>query len=313
MKYTKEIIGRDHLFFFNIKCSILYLLTNYKIVNNFGGNWTYQKIRIIEDYAKAYLEIMKSRPYWRLLYFDGFAGSGEIRIDGPIDSTVIEGAAKKIVSIKEPKMFDTCYFVELDQRKANSLRESLHQIRQSGVFVVEDDCNNKLQDMARFLKSDKGKKHKVLAFIDPCGMEVNWSSISCLKGLAVDMWLLIPTGIGVNRLLKNDHIISESWWAKLESFYGLSRDLLDNEFYNYTKVVTLFGEEEVVRKNSKILQRIEETYINRLKEVFSFVSKPYILKNMNNSVMFHFVLASNNIAAVKIANDIINKTNSINV
>lgn len=76
--------------------------------NNFGGNWTYRKVKIIEDYAKAYLQIMKNRPYWRLLYFDGFAGSGEISIDGPLDSKVIEGAAKKIVAIKEPKMFDIC-------------------------------------------------------------------------------------------------------------------------------------------------------------------------------------------------------------
>src|SRR5690606_1129172 len=111
-----------------------------KSMNSFGGNWTYQKIKIIEDYAKAYLHIMKKHSYWKLLYFDGFAGSGEIRIDGPLDSRIIEGAAKKIVAIKEPKMFDTCYFVELDKRKAKHLRESVTLIRKSGVFVVEEDC-----------------------------------------------------------------------------------------------------------------------------------------------------------------------------
>lgn len=104
-------------------------LINQVIMNNFGGNWTYKKIKIIEDYAKAYLQIMKDRPYWKLLYFDGFAGSGEIRIDGSLDSNVIDGAAKKIVALKEPKMFDICYFVELDKQKAKNLQDSLHQIR----------------------------------------------------------------------------------------------------------------------------------------------------------------------------------------
>lgn len=279
-------------------------------MNNFGGNWTYQKIKIIEDYAKAYLEIMKNRPYWKLLYFDGFAGSGEIRIDGPLDSKVIEGAAKKIVAIKEPKMFDLCYFVEFDKQKARNLQASLHQIRKAGVVVVEDDCNRKLQDMAGFLKSKKGKNHKVLAFIDPCGMEVDWESIACLEGLPIDMWLLVPTGIGVNRLLKKDHQISEAWWAKLEAFYGLSRQMLDHDFYDHTRVQTLFGEEVVVQKRSKAILTIESTYMKRLNQVFKYVSKPYVLRNKNKSIMFHFVLASNNQVAVNIANDIVNKINT---
>ncbi len=279
-------------------------------MNNFGGNWTYQKIRIIEDYAKAYLQIMKEHPYWKLLYFDGFAGSGEIRIDGPLDSEVIEGAAKRIVAIKEPKMFDTCYFVELDQRKANSLRASLYQIRDAGVFVVEADCNKKLHDMALFLRSTEGRKHKVLAFIDPCGMEVNWDSIAALKGLAIDMWLLVPTGIGVNRLLMKNHQIPDEWWGKLEAFYGLPRNLLDNAFYNTSTINTLFGPETSVQKVPQALKKIESIYTERLKEVFKYVSHPYVMKNANKSVMFHFVLASNNQTAIKIANEIVDKINN---
>lgn len=274
-------------------------------MNNFGGNWTYQKIKIIEDYAKAYLEIMKNRPYWKLLYFDGFAGSGEIRIDGSLDSRIIEGAARKIVSIKEPKMFDICYFVELNKQKAKNLQDSVHQIRKAGVYVVEGDCNRKLQDMAKFLRSEKGKDHKALAFIDPCGMEVNWESIACLKGLPIDMWLLIPTGIGVNRLLRKDNEISDAWWQKLENFYGVSRDYLNKSFYNSVIRWTLFGEEEFVYKNPDSLNKIEKIYTERLKGVFKFVSQAYVLKNKTQSIMFHFVLASNNHVAVGIANDII--------
>lgn len=279
-------------------------------MNNFGGNWTYQKIRIIEDYAKAYLQIMKEHPYWKLLYFDGFAGSGEIRIDGPLDSGVIEGAAKKIVAIKAPRMFDLCYFVELDKRKAKQLEQSINQIRSAGVHVIQEDCNKKLLDMAGFLRSEKGKKHKVLAFIDPCGMEVNWESLAALKGLSIDMWLLVPTGIGVNRLLTKNHQIPDVWWSKLEAFYGLSRDLLNQAFYSTSTVNTLFGTETVVQKVPQAVKKIESIYTDRLREVFKYVSRPYIMKNTTKSIMFHFVLASNNKAAVNIANDIVGKVNS---
>jgi hypothetical protein len=47
-------------------------------MNQFGGNWTNQKIEIVVAYAKAYLVIMNKYPQFKTLYFDGFAGSGDI-------------------------------------------------------------------------------------------------------------------------------------------------------------------------------------------------------------------------------------------
>lgn len=72
-------------------------------MNKFGGSWTKQKIHIIESYAKAYLKIMKDRPYFSLLYFDGFAGTGEINTEND-DFVLTEGAAKKTANdIIKPK------------------------------------------------------------------------------------------------------------------------------------------------------------------------------------------------------------------
>jgi three-Cys-motif partner protein len=280
-------------------------------VNNFGGNWTYQKIQIIELYAKAYLQIMKEHPYWKLMYFDGFAGTGEIKIEGKIDSKIIEGAAKKVVSISDPRMFDMYYFVELDQKKAKQLKESLAQIKKSGIFIVSDDCNKKLLSLSQYLKGEvgtEGKKFKVLAFIDPCGMAVNWSSIEALKGLSIDMWILAPTGLGANRLLKKDRKISEAWLEKLEAFFGIERkEILDN-FYSEYVSEDLFGNQNVqITKKKAATKNIYKLYSDRMKNVFSYISEPYELINRQNSVMFHLFLASNNKTAVKIANDIINK------
>lgn len=280
-------------------------------MNNFGGNWTYQKIQIIELYAKAYLQIMKEHPYWKLMYFDGFAGTGEIKIEGKIDSKIIEGAAKKVVSISDPRMFDMYYFVELDQKKAKQLKESLAQIKKSGIFIVSDDCNKKLLSLSKYLKGEvgtEGKKFKVLAFIDPCGMAVNWSSIEALKGLSIDMWILAPTGLGANRLLKKDRKISEAWLEKLEAFFGIERkEILDN-FYSEYVSEDLFGNQNVqITKKKAATKNIYKLYSDRMKNVFSYISEPYELINRQNSVMFHLFLASNNKTAVKIANDIINK------
>ncbi len=51
-------------------------------MNQFGGDWTKIKIEILVEYAKAYLTIMNTyakRFNWKLLHFDGFAGSGQIQ------------------------------------------------------------------------------------------------------------------------------------------------------------------------------------------------------------------------------------------
>lgn len=280
-------------------------------MNNFGGSWTYQKIQIIELYAKAYLQIMKEHPYWKLMYFDGFAGTGEIKIEGKIDSKVIEGAAKKIVAISDPRMFDMYYFVELDEKKAKQLKDSLAQVKKSGIFIVSDDCNKKLLNLSQYPKGElgeEGKKFKVLAFIDPCGMAVNWSSIEALKGLGVDMWILAPTGLGANRLLKKDRNISEPWLEKLEAFFGIQRQELLSNFYQETVYMDLFGNKNIqVTKKQAAITKIYELYSERMKGVFAYVSEPYELINRQNSVMFHLFLASNNETAIKIANDIIGK------
>ena len=48
-------------------------------MNQFGSSWTDQKMKIVVDYAKAYLQIMSAQNWAKTIYFDGFAGSGIIK------------------------------------------------------------------------------------------------------------------------------------------------------------------------------------------------------------------------------------------
>jgi three-Cys-motif partner protein len=157
--------------------------------------------------------------------------------------------------------------------------------------------------MANFLKINPA--YKVLAFIDPYGMALDWSSIEVLKGYGIDMWILVPTGIGVNRLLKNTGDISEAWLLKLEKFLGLQRDAILRYFYKEKKTITLFGEETIIQKENNAIEKAGELYRSRLNEIFDFVSKPFPLTNSTGSIMYHFMMATNNKTALKIANDII--------
>lgn len=313
--------------------------------NVFGGNWTQNKIEILVAYAKAYLRIMNKHATlydWELLYFDGFAGSGfiEVNIEEQEEiqevnqwhylsfdeesnvekeesnsrtkkeiQDVIIGAAKRILNIDKPRAFDMYYFVEKEITKFTALIESTQQqYPDKTIYVANDDCNSKILSLSKYLQS-KGRKSKVLAYIDPCGMQVNWNSLSALAKQPVDAWILIPTGLGVNRLLKRNGEISEAWLLKLEKFLGMTRDNIMEYFYTENVQQTLFGPEKTLTKKEKAIERSATLYAERLNELFKFVSKPYVLKNHSNTIMFHFLLVSNNPTAVKIANEIVEKYN----
>ena len=282
-------------------------------MNTFGGNWTENKIEILVEYAKAYLTIMNSYAKqfgWKLMYFDGFAGSGLIVKGKKENRKEIVGAARRIIEIEEPMPFDEYYFVEMDKKNMKELEQSTKAaFLEKKIYTSTEDCNIKLQGLAAFLNTSKGKAYKILAFIDPCGMQLKWDSIKHLKNLPIDVWILVPTGMGVSRLLRNDGKISDAWLEKLEVFLGMEREEILQFFYKEKEVQTLFGTETIITKEEKAIGKSAELYRNRLSMIFKFVSETYVLKTESNTTLFHFLLASNNDKAHKIANDIVRKYN----
>ena len=137
-------------------------------------------------------------------------------------------------------------------------------------------------------------------------MQINWDSIKTLKGKRVDLWILVPSGVIVNRLLDNKGELI--FHDRLESFFGLSIQEIKKVFYEEKKEETLFGEEEKITKVDDSIAKIAEIYICNLKKIFQYVTeKPLLLKNSKNVTIYHFVFASNNKTAYKIARQIIGK------
>lgn len=167
--------------------------------------------------------------------------------------------------------------------------------------MVKADCNEKLGKLAGFLK-DNGE-YRALAFIDPYGMSVNWQSIEAVKGLGVDLWILVPTGLGVNRLLNNQGRIPPSWLNKLEQFLGIDKEEILAHFYR--KQESLFDDGIILQKAGNAIMRIGDLYRKRLNQVFEYVSDSFVMRNNNSSIMYHFMMATNNATALKIANQVI--------
>lgn len=272
--------------------------------NEWGGNWTADKVAIFIKYVKAYLEIMKDRPYFELVYFDGFAGSGEVTTKDEAD---VESIALSVLAIDNPRPFDMYYLVELDSEKATQLKQKVRNRfpDRVSVYIAEANCNEKIVGLANYMRQSKNRRGLVV--LDPYGMALDWAAVESLKDVKCDVWMLVPTGIGVNRLLTKSGKIDESWMLKLTAFLGIPDLEVKQTFYREETLYNLFGEERNTVKIDKANEKIIELYRNKLKTIFQHVSKPHEMRNSRGSLMFHFLLASQNKTAVKIADDIIKK------
>lgn len=274
--------------------------------DNWGGKWTQDKIDIFLKYLHAYLTIM-SRQNFKLIYFDGFAGSGKIQ-SGIKNQELIQGVASQVLSLNNPIGFNIYYLVDLNKKKAKNLESAIKVLfpdnEKRSTYVVSDDCNKRLKSMATFLS--KNKSYRALAYLDPYGMEVDWSSLEIFKSVPCDLWILVPTGVGVNRMLTQSGKINDSWMKKLGRFLGLDENEIRKTFYKEQVQQNLFGEtESKLIKEDRAIKMIIDIYKERLKTIWKFASNPFPMKNNGGSIMFHFLCVSQNQASIKIANDII--------
>ncbi len=285
---------------------------------NWGGNWTERKLIAFSKYVSAYLTIMNRYPYWETIYFDGFAGSGHRVKDesqkelftqlfppGTFDEDGYKGAAERVLSLPDAYSFDHYYFVDADEESLEKLKQRLsvlQQVHGRKINFLKGDCNEHLLQLAKKMKHSS--KYASLVFLDPFGMQINWNSIASLQGTRTDIWILVPTGVIVNRLLDRKGELRHL--GKLEEFFGITEEEIRRFFYRVRKQRTLFGETNVVEKVKEPIEKIATLYIQRLKTIWKYaLEEPLVLRNNRNTPIFHFVFASNNAAAVKIAKDII--------
>lgn len=280
-----------------------------------GGLWTEKKLDAFERYVNAYLTIMQKNPYWKAIYFDGFAGTGSRKdVKTPQyeqlnitqeEEEFYKGAAERVIRLE--KSFDYYYFID-DRKSLEKLEKKLRildEAEEKQLIFKPEDCNVALKKLAdAMIKSPE--KYAALVFLDPFGMHIDWDAIAGLKGTRSDVWILIPTGVIVNRLLdkagKLMHI------ERLESFFGLSKEEIKAEFFQEDTVSTLFGDEKVMKKISDAIHHIAALYIRQLKMVWGYVTEsPLVLCNTRNVPIYHFVFASNNKVAKKIAAEIIKR------
>jgi three-Cys-motif partner protein len=292
--------------------------------HRFGGDWTSTKLEVLAQYLVSYTTALKDKPsperQFKKAYIDAFAGTGyrTMRRDDdskqssnlvfpdlaePAPQKLLDGSAR--LALKTQPEFDRYIFIERNKDRAREL-ESLKTDPEfshlaARMTVKKGEANKEI----RALCEKNWSSHRAVLFLDPYGMQVEWETIAAIaKTKAIDLWLLFPLGIGVNRLLTRSGDIPEGWQRRLDTLLGTA-DWRD-EFYEVERRPTLFGgeEERVIKASTETIGR----YFNkRLEEVFAGVAEhPGVLRNSANCPLYLFCFAAANERGAKVALKIAN-------
>jgi three-Cys-motif partner protein len=274
-----------------------------RLAHRFGGDWTTAKLNVLSGYLESYTTALKTTAF-RKGYIDAFAGTGyrdACRNDSEDQSLIfpdlaadepqglLDGSAR--IALKTEPRFDKYIFIERCGKRCaelDSLRQEFPD-KAGDIEVRRGDANQEIQDLC----SKDWSSRRAVLFLDPYGMQVDWATIEAVaKTEAIDLWLLFPLGIGVNRLLKRSGEIPDSWRTRLNTLLGTEGWY--DEFFDVKVKPDLFGTElkRVEKANMKTIGR----YFNdRLKGVFSgVVEQPGVLKNTVNCPLYLLCFAVGN-------------------
>lgn len=291
--------------------------------NRFGGPWTTQKLDVLAGYLSAYTMALKDKPTperpFRKAYIDAFAGSGYRETDGPADNDdqqsllpdlalpesqqLLEGSAR--IALRTDPPFDQYIFIERSRTRCTALerlKDKFPQLRDA-IDIRQGDANEEI----RALCAIDWRSRRAVLFLDPYGMQVEWTTIESIAATkAIDLWLLFPLGMGANRLMTRSGEIPEVWRHRLTALLGTDRWYQD--LYSTEIEPDLFGSHERVVKAS--IDTIGRYFNERLRAVFAGVAgEPGVLRNSSNNPLYLLCFAVANErgkdVALRIANHLL--------
>ena len=276
--------------------------------HGFGGAWTLLKLAALEKYLSAFT-VALSKQNFRLVYIDGFAGTGrcDVKIDG--GSTSVDGSARIALQTSPP--FDHFCFIELLPTKLASLQTLEGTYPNRSIEIIQDDANAALRNLCG--KHD-WKNTRAVLFLDPYGLHVEWETLEAIAQTgAIDVWYLFPYSGLYRQTAKKAENLDPDKEAAITRCLGT--DEWRKQFYEPVKQLSIFGDEGESRAAShgEMLKYVSE----RLKGVFPAVSDPKIFYQSNGSApsgapLFALYFAASNPSpkaiglAMKIAKGVIN-------
>jgi three-Cys-motif partner protein len=199
---------------------------------------------------------LKNQPF-HLIYIDAFAGTGYRTAKKQQDNQdlllplpefeeqetqeFVDGSAR--IALQGEPPFNKYIFIERNPKRFIELQKLKEEFSTRNIELEQSDANAYIMKLCE----KPWIKDRAVLFLDPFGMQVTWDTIEAIaKTKALDLWLLFPLGVAVNRLLKKDAKIPEAWRKILDAMFGTT-DWYE-AFYKTEQVRGLF-EDEIITQN----------------------------------------------------------------
>lgn len=273
----------------------------------YGGEWTQDKLERLQGYLRQYMVIMKDYPYFSPVYVDAFAGTGKRKpshktqehlrpsavlelFDEPEVKGFLKGSAR--IALEVEPVFSRYIFIERNLAKCKELEKLKDEFpRQSSHIQVEHA--DATEYLMHWCKETNWHKTRAVVFLDPFGMQVEWSLLEAIAATkAIDLWLLVPLWMGANRLMTKNDLPPEEWSEKLTRFFG--NEEWKAKFYRLKQQPGLFDPEDAKEKSSDH-EGLKAYFVSRLEEIFPGVARnPLTQYNSTNSPMYLLCFATAN-------------------
>lgn len=271
---------------------------------SFGGDWTEDKLYRLGSYLRAYVQVFKNQPHIQTVYIDAFAGTGfrrapssasNIQIDEEGSETpdgsvqeFLKGSARVALEI-EPH-FNRYIFIERNSQKCLELEKLKNEYPHlsSRIQIENADADTYI---SQWCQETNWKSTRAVMFLDPFGMQVEWSLLEKIADTkSIDLWLLVPIGMGANRLMPREGLPPPAWQRKLTLFFG--NDDWSKNFYGPKQQPGLFDKGDE-REKTASPEEIAAYFVSRLNEIFVGVAdNPLIQRNSKKAMLFLLCFAT---------------------
>ncbi len=270
--------------------------------HEFGGQHTDIKLEIVERYLQRYSAALHT---WcdSVWYIDAFAGTGSRTVrtrardgdlfDEPVPELVEQrrGSAKIALDI-EPH-FDRLIFMDIKPKHIAALEALKAEYPNRNIDVLRGNANDLIPSL---IKSDEWKKTRAVMFLDPYGMEVEWSALQLIAGTkAIDVWYLFPLSGLYRQAARNWDKIDPTKERALTRMLGTEG--WKEELYSEVPPMPdlLSGMESGMRRQRAADVAGLERYVrDRLRTIFPAVLDPWPLPSIDRPQRFSLFCAVSN-------------------
>ena len=281
------------------------------------GPWAADKLQRLGKYLAAYAAIMaKQRWAAGFIFVDAFAGARRAVVRRPeakpsvnevfdfvtsdegYDADlerVLDGSPAVALGVSPP--FTRYVFLERDPDRVLRLECLRREHPDRCISIEPGDSNQYIRN--DLINGFDWQRWRAVVFLDPFGMQVPWDTLTALAATkAIEVFINFPVNMAIQRLLKRSAKFTNKERKKLDEYFG------DPGWYDLLYTTEgLFGPQIGKVKDSG--QRLVSWYRDRLKTVFGYASRAYLVTATNAHPLYYLVHAGPNETGSKIANHIL--------